>query len=509
MSGFTNIIFTIRAVVSCLPIRLLLPLFFIGLFSFIGNISLISPILAEGSSGGNNFSLGLEVPISLSLRLDKSFLALSGSGDQFAFTKNTAYVSTNSTHGYTLTISSNNEFTDLEHSSLDGQVIASITQPTSKDKFPSKAWGYSLDNDIFSPIPKLSTAKVLKNTKTFGPIEEPVDFYIGAKISSDTLSGNYQKLLIFTAIANPTGESTFGGITKMQEMTQDICSSETTPHAFIGGGDSGIILSSTTRIHTADKNYIPEAELIDIRDGKKYVIRKLADGNCWMVKNLDLGDTEIELSAENTDLNGTPGFILPAAQVSPSPWGSHDDSSSVNSLRIFNVGDRWAVGVALNRPGTVVFTQPVDSEEKLLHIGNYYNWYTATAKTGTFELFANQETPSSICPKGWRLPPNSGVKSYTNLTQAVYKLTINHNDNFQIEQQQSSFKLRSKPFSFPLSGNYNYSGAIANQASNGWFWSSTARSNNYAHYLYLYYARLYPAGSNSKAHGFNIRCQAR
>ncbi len=29
-------------------------------------------------------------------------------------------------------------------------------------------------------------------------------------------------------------------------------------------------------------------KLTDIRDSKPYIVRRLADGNCWMVENLDL-----------------------------------------------------------------------------------------------------------------------------------------------------------------------------------------------------------------------------
>ena len=44
--------------------------------------------------------------------------------------------------------------------------------------------------------------------------------------------------------------------------------------------------------------------LKDTRDGKNYLIRKLADGNCWMVQNLDLElHADTVLTAEDTDIN--------------------------------------------------------------------------------------------------------------------------------------------------------------------------------------------------------------
>ncbi|MBQ9019875.1 hypothetical protein IJ096_00930, partial [Candidatus Saccharibacteria bacterium] len=35
--------------------------------------------------------------------------------------------------------------------------------------------------------------------------------------------------------------------------------------------------------------------------------------------------------------------------------------------------------------------------------GNLYNWYAATATTGTASL-KNTDAPDSVCPKGWKLP---------------------------------------------------------------------------------------------------------
>ena len=44
--------------------------------------------------------------------------------------------------------------------------------------------------------------------------------------------------------------------------------------------------------------------LKDTRDGKRYVVRRMADGNCWMAQNLDLDlYTGMTLSAEDTDIS--------------------------------------------------------------------------------------------------------------------------------------------------------------------------------------------------------------
>ena len=59
--------------------------------------------------------------------------------------------------------------------------------------------------------------------------------------------------------------------------------------------------------------------LIDTRDNKQYLVRRLADGNCWMVQNLDLDLASFagtrNLTKENTDLNSKE-YWNPSASIS-------------------------------------------------------------------------------------------------------------------------------------------------------------------------------------------------
>ena len=44
-------------------------------------------------------------------------------------------------------------------------------------------------------------------------------------------------------------------------------------------------------------------ELTDSRDGNTYKVRKLADGQCWMIQNLRLGDSKLSnriLTSDNS-----------------------------------------------------------------------------------------------------------------------------------------------------------------------------------------------------------------
>ena len=58
--------------------------------------------------------------------------------------------------------------------------------------------------------------------------------------------------------------------------------------------------------------------------------------------------------------------------------------------------------------------------------GNWYNWYAATAGSGTSTM-SSGDASDSICPKGWRLPGNSGAKSFANLLSGSYGLAVGNN----------------------------------------------------------------------------------
>ena len=54
-------------------------------------------------------------------------------------------------------------------------------------------------------------------------------------------------------------------------------------------------------------------QLIDVRDGKKYWIARLVDGNCWMTQNLDLDFVAgKELTSDTSDVRRSwdPGEIV-------------------------------------------------------------------------------------------------------------------------------------------------------------------------------------------------------
>ena len=147
--------------------------------------------------------------------------------------------------------------------------------------------------------------------------------------------------------------------------------------------------------------------------------------------------------------------------------------------------------------------QGTTSGESWEAIGNYYNWYAATAGTGTAAMVTPATASDSICPKGWKLPDNEGTKSFVNLVFTTYGLQDN--------DATSSTKLLAAPLNFVRSGHYYWSnGQVHNKGATGGWWSTAAYSAaTNAQDLYTNSTRVVPQDASYKGYGFTLRCVAR
>ena len=146
--------------------------------------------------------------------------------------------------------------------------------------------------------------------------------------------------------------------------------------------------------------------------------------------------------------------------------------------------------------------------------GNYYNWYAATAGSGTSAMTSGN-APSSICPSGWQLPVNTGARSFTNL---LTNTSADSGYNLAITASLSKdTSLHTLPLAFIRGGYYNWGnkdyptemGAPRNRRSYGYYWSSTAYSTTSSRFLGFSSTRLLPSYGYNKGYGFAVRCVAR
>ncbi len=416
-------------------------------------------------------------------------------------------------------------------------------------------WGYSLDNTTFNPAPDHTTSETIKFQKQ-EINRDLVPVYIGANVDSSKISGVYRNVLTFSAIGNlpatgytlyfdagttdpvdnlpatmtaeeqsathtftipstapsragytlsgyvddttgaiyhpgdtitVAGDSNFVGsaaltaqwtassfwsINYMQEMTSAICSSLYTPAAAKGAGVT-LIDNEADYIATVtadNQPYVAQRTLRDIRDSEYYIVRKLADGKCWMTENLKLvGNATVgytDLTTTDSDVPAA-GFRLTASTAQDYTWCVANSADCDNQSMVLNSGN--------------------DS------YGTYYNWYTATAGTGTYETSTDgTDVANSICPRGWRLPTSGSSGEF----QALYS------------KYSSSSAMRGSPVNFVLPG-YRFGSSTTSQGTYGRYWSSTAYSSNSAYYLALNSSSVYPANYSNKYYGSTVRCVAR
>ena len=420
------------------------------LFSFI-IFSLFAPIISSNAADSTTkFEVEIKPVLALAAppELDFGNITPTNAGT-FTSKSVDALVATNATKGYELYFSSKDEATDMlnTNTAISDKITSSFTGTVTNTTMGKNNWGYSLNNTDFTAIPKKSGHKQLRNLTTKPTTDElKTTVHFGTKISTNLVAGNYEKSVLFTAVAHANPAKTLHSISKMQQMTSEICAATTTPNR-------AATVLDTDGSHYGDPNYAPTKTLVDTRDDNTYTVSKLADGRCWMTQNLRIAGKT--LTPADSDV--TSNYIIPASSIS-----GFDSYSGISNAYIDNSD------------------------------GGFYNWYTATAGTGTTALSTHgQNTTVSICPKGWRLPTGGNGGEFNILDNSY----------------DSSF-LRSIPVNLTLSGNVSIS-SRGGQDSNGRYWSSTVNSAYYAYLLTLNISNVYPADSYAKSVGFSVRCIAR
>ena len=134
--------------------------------------------------------------------------------------------------------------------------------------------------------------------------------------------------------------------------------------------------------------------------------------------------------------------------------------------------------------------------------GNWYNWYAATAGSGTSSM-TNTDAKDSICPKGWRLPSNSGNGSFAYLLTGSTGYGLSSSSN-------KDTSLLSTPLAYIRSGKYlqeqNGSSFVGTY---GWYWASKATGSVPAYRLSFRTEALSTNSYESRGTGFVVRCVAR
>ena len=310
-------------------------------------------------------------------------------------------------------------------------------------------------NGNYANLPITDTT--IYNTDTLPGQIDQLTFYYASKVTTDIMAGTYQTTVYYTVIAEEIPEPPAPKI-PMQNWTG--CSAIPTP------------------LYTVTDWSPYTVVLTDIRDDQDYRVRKLPDGNCWMIDNLKIAN--VTLNSTNSD-NPALGFTIPATPtVSGSP--AH------NTAIYFNPSSHTA---CINNTG------PTFNSNSLTNCGYLYNYYTATAGTAPSTVTSGTAA-GSICPSGWKLPTGI-VGQFAILNGAM------HNGGGASTGNYYTNWLPPGPFEGALAGYYISSLNLV--GSFGGYWSSSIYNASGAYSLYFSYSGVYPGdNSTTRAHGHSVRC---
>lgn len=422
----------------------------------------------------------------------------------------------------------------------------------------------SSSSDVSSVV--VSDGKMDRDTHS---ITKQLTLGFAVAVDGNQASGSYANTITVAVVASPKDARTLFDITTMQEMTGEICAATTTPTnttistgADINAtatGASYLTAIDTDGSHQGDGNFVPQKELVDTRDGKKYTIRKLADGNCWMVSNLEfdlvptvsknpsrgmnstptsafsttgedkLTGSQIVLTNKDTDLNSirewTPEISAELYSTAGTVWVTQRNAgqgTNTEDAASATTATTWASGGA---DGLRSFSSATAYPDALYSVmltanptfgiantgeawqrfGNLYNWTAATLGSGTKVTTDGDNATDSICPKGWKLPYNTGDDSFSNLL-GTYGLPNANANNVPAKANQ----LANFPLNFMRTSNYYYSdGWVYYRTTHGYWWSATRSSSMTAHLLRTSTSYVHPQSNDDYSYGFAVRCVAR
>lgn len=220
---------------------------------------------------------------------------------------------------------------------------------------------------------------------------------------------------------------------------------------------------------------------------KEYTIKKLADGNCWMMQNLSISNVVMTDQDTNLAPNATFDLTTGITYSGSSGWCTANNDACDNVKAVYAREDAN---------------------------GYLYNWYTATASNGTYSTAGGVTINYDICPKGWHLPvggDNNTTNQFALLDMALNPQdsmagTNRYNGTSGIDQTALQTSFNNMTNIFLLAG-YIY-GSLDYVGTGGDYWLSTAQSNNNAYFLNLYSSNLSvnPRGNNNKYSGLSVRC---
>jgi uncharacterized protein (TIGR02145 family) len=139
----------------------------------------------------------------------------------------------------------------------------------------------------------------------------------------------------------------------------------------------------------------------------------------------------------------------------------------------------------------------------LTKCGYLYNWYTATAGSGTAAITSG-DVGSSICPANWRLPKYNATAANNDFAVLNGKMYDGSASSTGTGTAYAKNWWTTGPFVGTYSG--SYASSMSNQGYYGYYWSATAAAAANAYNANFYYSALSIGTSATKVTGYAVRC---
>ena len=466
--------------------------------------------------------------------------------------------STTNAAGYTIGIRTTGPSSALTNTEDDSYTIPTFVLPSESESIPvgelGDGYGYSVDGGAnYLPIPEPSLhATTLFKTMSAGGNTHELTF--GVKVPIDAVAGTYTNTFVIEAVANlePCAANSvcyYGnnddGTGLMEDQSNVPSNSSVTlipsnfsrPGYGFAGWNTEIDGTSTTygpsqtiTVGNLDNEglqlyarWIPSAgnlqgwegcesmnrgevtALTDIRDGNTYAIAKYNDDKCWMMENLRLDFSNLDVAINSQNTNKPTSSFVTAINVNPALAPTNDfctatNQNCVNSI-LYNTNN-------INRNLTPAYN--IDSASSSWYsYGVYYNYYTATAGNGDYSLTKRGAIVNGdICPAGWRLPTAYISTDDMGTLDSAYGGNGNNQETGSTALAGSE-RWRTYPLNYMFSGEQKGASSYNRGVSTG---MNSANNNNAsgAFNFWLRAAAVNMTGnSTSKNRGQTIRCVAK
>ena len=207
----------------------------------------------------------------------------------------------------------------------------------------------------------------------------------------------------------------------------------------------------------------------DTRDNQVYWVKRLEDGNCWIMDNMNLGATDIatDLTSFNTNIGGT------VSAATFNTWRKSTSTSAYTSPEFIPLTpENSAIGTDIDEYSGTKF-------------GTLYNYCAATAGTYCYDEYSGAtDATEDLCPAGWRMPKGGETTDPNNEFNAIYS-------NANYTNLDIAHPISAGGAAFTMAGTF-YSSAPASQGrystgnyGGGYYWSSTRKDYNAVYMLML------------------------